>query len=91
MLVGNDGNLYGVAGGGIYGSGVVFQLTFSGGQWTETVLHAFTGESGDGSDPAYLVQDSAGNLYGIVMVYPIGFPRRRNLHAAKDKFRLGLQ
>ena len=46
VLVGNDGNLYGVAGGGIYGDGVVFQLTPSGGQWTQSVLHAF-GSEGD--------------------------------------------
>ncbi len=70
VLVGNDGNLYGVAGGGVYGEGVVFQLTPSGGQWTESVLHAFTGNGSDGSDPGYLVQDSAGNVYGIVS-YPL--------------------
>jgi uncharacterized repeat protein (TIGR03803 family) len=51
VLVGNDGNLYGVA------TGMVFQLTPSGGQWTESVLHM-------GFNPANLVQDSAGNLYG---------------------------
>ena len=39
VLVGNDGNLYGVAGGG--STGIVFQLTPSGGQWTESVLHMF--------------------------------------------------
>ncbi len=67
VLVGNDGNLYGVAsGGGMDGNGVVFQLTPSAGQWIESVLHAFSGFYGDGSDPAYLVQDSAGNLYGVV-------------------------
>jgi uncharacterized repeat protein (TIGR03803 family) len=63
VLVGNDGNLYGVASGGIYNNGVVFQLTLSGGRWTESVLHAFNDT--DGSEPGYLVQDSAGNLYGI--------------------------
>jgi uncharacterized repeat protein (TIGR03803 family) len=35
VLVGNDGNLYGVAGGGIYNYGVVFRLRPSGGQWIE--------------------------------------------------------
>ena len=60
VLAGNDGNLYGVAFGGINNHGVVFQLTPSGGQRTETVLHAFSD-----AQPAYLVQDSAGNLYGI--------------------------
>ena len=63
VLVGNDGNLYGVAGGGIYNDGVVFQLTPSAGQWTQSVLYAFGSEGDDG--PGNLVQDSAGNLYGI--------------------------
>ncbi|HUK43422.1 MAG TPA: choice-of-anchor tandem repeat GloVer-containing protein [Candidatus Bathyarchaeia archaeon] len=66
VLVGNDGNLYGLASGGIFGAGVVFELMPAGGQWTESVLHAFSGQEGDGTDPGSLVQDSAGNLYGIV-------------------------
>jgi uncharacterized repeat protein (TIGR03803 family) len=41
VLVGNDGNLYGVASG--Y-TGIVFQLTPSGGHWTESVLHMFYSE-----------------------------------------------
>ncbi len=61
VLVGNDGNLYGVANG----NGVVFQLTPSGGQWTESVVYAFGGSTG----PAYLVQDNAGNLYGILTTF----------------------
>ncbi|HTV64479.1 MAG TPA: choice-of-anchor tandem repeat GloVer-containing protein [Bryocella sp.] len=65
VLAGNDGNLYGLAGSGVFHSGVVFQLTPSGGQWTESVLHAFTGTEVDGGGPGYLVQDNAGNLYGI--------------------------
>ncbi len=51
--------------GGATNAGVVFQLKLSGGHWAETTLHAFRGGAIDGSDPAYLVQDSAGNLYGI--------------------------
>ena len=39
----------------------------------------------DGFDPAYLVQDSAGNLYGITA------DQSANFHAAEDEFRLGLQ
>lgn len=66
VLVGHDGNLYGVTNGTYPNNGTVFELTPSGGQWTEIVLHAFTGGAGDGAEPAYLVQDSAGNLYGIV-------------------------
>ena len=58
VLVGNDGNLYGVANsGGMHMVGVVFQLAPSGGRWTESVLSPYGG--------AYLVQDGTGNLYGI--------------------------
>jgi uncharacterized repeat protein (TIGR03803 family) len=65
------GNLYGttVSGGsgGVCsgdGCGVVFELTNSGGSWTETVLYNFTGGN-DGSGPGGgVVFDKAGNLYG---------------------------
>ena len=59
------GNLYGVTQfGGLYGQGTVFQLTPSGGSWTETVLYNFTGGS-DGFWPiGGLAIDEAGNLYG---------------------------
>jgi uncharacterized repeat protein (TIGR03803 family) len=59
------GNLYGVTEfGGLYGKGTVFQLTPSGGAWTETVLYNFTGGT-DGFDPiGGLAIDEAGNLYG---------------------------
>jgi uncharacterized repeat protein (TIGR03803 family) len=66
VLLGNDGNLYGVAQGGEYSSGVVFQLTPSGDHWTESILHSFQ-YAVDGYNPSYLVQDSAGNLYGIAI------------------------
>jgi uncharacterized repeat protein (TIGR03803 family) len=65
VLAGNDGNLYGVANGAYPSDGIVFQLTPSGGHWTESVLHMFLHSKG--FDPAYLVQDSAGNLYGILL------------------------
>jgi hypothetical protein len=47
------------------GCGLVFRLSpASGGSWTETILHAFTGVN-DGSLPSGgVVLDSAGNLYG---------------------------
>jgi uncharacterized repeat protein (TIGR03803 family) len=57
------GNLYGTtSGGGASGFGVVFKLDTAG---KLTVLHSFTGGSGDGKNPfAGLIRDSAGNLYG---------------------------
>ena len=64
------GNLYGttVAGGSGScegGCGVAYKLANSGGTWTETVLHAFSGGS-DGSGPgARLTIDKKGDLYGM--------------------------
>jgi uncharacterized repeat protein (TIGR03803 family) len=43
----------------------VYQLTNSGGAWTENVLHNFLGGVSDGANSSSgLVRDSAGNLYG---------------------------
>ena len=64
-----EGNLYGTAvtgGGGSCegGCGVVFKLTNSGGTWTESVIHTFSGGK-DGSGPGSPVAiDKHGNLYG---------------------------
>ena len=60
-------NLYGTTyQGGASSQGTVFQLTNSGGTWTETVLHTFDDISGsDGYYPyGALAFDAAGNLYG---------------------------
>jgi uncharacterized repeat protein (TIGR03803 family) len=65
-----QGNLYGTAVTGGSGSceggcGVAYKLTNSGGTWTQTVIHAFTGGN-DGSGPgARLTIDQRGNLYGM--------------------------
>jgi uncharacterized repeat protein (TIGR03803 family) len=63
------GNLYGTTqvGGSfncsIGGCGTVFQLTPSGGNWLETIIHNFRGS--DGAFPlAGVVLDSDGNVYG---------------------------
>jgi uncharacterized repeat protein (TIGR03803 family) len=59
------GDLYGTTtAGGAYGEGTVFELTQSGGKWTETVLYSFEGGS-DGAQPeGVLVQGSKGIFYG---------------------------
>lgn len=61
-----SGNLYGTTDdGGPNNAGTVYKLSpSSGGKWTETILHTFTGGS-DGSGPTgALVLDNAGNLFG---------------------------
>ena len=66
----SQGNLYGTAVTGGSGScdggcGVVYKLTNSGGSWTQTVIHSFTGGN-DGSGPGSgLTFDPRGNLYGM--------------------------
>ncbi len=81
VVIGKNGLLYGTTqyGGsatsgspcsyyGASGCGTVFQLTpptTPGGSWTETVLHSFTGQTGEGSIPmAGLTLSSSGVLYG---------------------------
>ena len=66
----SQGNLYGTAVTGGSGSceggcGVAYKLTNSGGTWTQSVIHSFTGGD-DGSGPgAGLTIDQQGNLYGM--------------------------
>jgi uncharacterized repeat protein (TIGR03803 family) len=58
------GNLYGTTeNGGANGLGSVFKLTPSGGGWTYTSLHDFSGQ--DGAYPeSSLTLDQSGNIYG---------------------------
>jgi uncharacterized repeat protein (TIGR03803 family) len=61
------GNLYGTTYyGGAYNFGMAFELTPAGGRtWSETIMHSFDGETGDGTLPrANLILDSSGNVYG---------------------------
>ncbi len=65
-----SGDLYGTttdggSGCGGSGCGAVFELTPSGGSWTETILHNFNDNGRDGTNPfAGLTFDTSGNLYG---------------------------
>jgi len=62
------GNLYGTTSfGGTTGDGTVFELTPTGGSWTETILHNFAGA--DGRQPNSTLRfDSLGNLYGTTNI-----------------------
>jgi len=62
------GNLYATAElDGAQNGGVVFKLSRSGNQWTETILHDFGGGE-DGVEPdAGLVFDASGSLYGTTL------------------------
>jgi uncharacterized repeat protein (TIGR03803 family) len=63
LVIDIAGNLYGTTEfGGTSDLGTIFQIDTSGRQ---RVLHSFTGDSTDGSDPkASLIVDNAGKLYG---------------------------
>src|ERR1700733_10096577 len=51
LQLGPSGSLYGTtSSGGDPGNGTVFELTQSGGVWTETVLHRFGNKKGDGAE-----------------------------------------
>ena len=65
VIFDDAGNLYGTAfGGGAFGYGVVFELSNSGGTWTETVLHSFA-NAPDGANPENGLIMVSGNLFGI--------------------------
>jgi uncharacterized repeat protein (TIGR03803 family) len=65
------GNLYGTtSGGGERNCGTVFELSNSGGKWTETVLYSFKGCYFVTQTPrGTMVFDGAGNLYGVQQGY----------------------
>ena len=75
LIFDSAGNLYGTTvNGGYQGGGTVFELTPSGGGWTETVLYSFISGGGGGPTGA-LALDGAGNLYGTTWasgVYLLG-------------------
>jgi uncharacterized repeat protein (TIGR03803 family) len=70
LTVGNGGALYGTTQtGGVSDGGTVFRLSppTAGGDWTESIIYRFTGESGDGSNPSGGVVMVKGALYGVTM------------------------
>jgi len=74
LIFDGAGNLYGTAGGGAYGYGVVFELSPAGSTWTYSVLYNFNPANGaDGAGPSSgLTMDGKGNLYGTTAGGPNG-------------------
>lgn len=65
LLIDTAGDLYGTTiGGGANSAGTVFKLSYHGGNWTEKVLHSFTGGRDGGNPWAGVIIDKKGDLYG---------------------------
>jgi uncharacterized repeat protein (TIGR03803 family) len=73
LILAQDGNFYGIAGGGTRGDGVIFSVSPSG---VGSTLYNFTGEpAASVSGGSSLVQASDGNFYGVTALggkYNIG-------------------
>jgi uncharacterized repeat protein (TIGR03803 family) len=61
------GTLYGEAGGGAHGFGVIFKLTRTSGGWKESVIYSFSGGKSGAAPAGGLVWDAVGNLYGTTV------------------------
>lgn len=70
VVLDSAGNLYGTTQyGGALDGGTAFELSPSGGTWTETILYNFPlGGDGLTASPTALVMDQNGNLYGTYLV-----------------------
>jgi uncharacterized repeat protein (TIGR03803 family) len=70
LIMDEAGNLYGAAGAGKNGYGVIYKLTPGANGWSETVLYDFCSQTDcvDGSGPSgNIIIDAAGNLYGTTV------------------------
>ena len=65
IIFDSAGNIFGTASnGGPGGWGIVYEMTPAAGGWTENLLYSFTGNP-DGTGPADVTLDPAGNIYGV--------------------------
>ncbi len=65
LVMDASGNLYGANSGDIYEDpGSIFKLSFAGGVWNYTVLHAFEGGPAGSQPNGPLTIDAGGNIYG---------------------------
>jgi hypothetical protein len=70
VVFGVDGLLYGGAGGGSKGGGIIFRLTpAANGPWKESILYELSSDT-YGYDPSVAIFDCSGNLYGITADVP---------------------
>ena len=95
------GNLYGTTSiGGAVGYGSVYRLKPTKSGWTETLLHSFTDQNGDGSGMYYvnIVSDAAGNLYGATafgganstgIVWELVYSKTMNKYSEKILYTFG--
>ena len=67
LTLGPSGSLYGTTLTGNASDGIVFQLTQSGGTWTETILHQFSGKGDGGELQGGITLDKNGALYGMTV------------------------
>lgn len=76
VVVDGSGNLFGVAGWGAHGDGIVYELAKSGASWNESVVYNFCSDPGtlpvchDGKSPGanLLIDSTSGDIYGTASV-----------------------
>jgi uncharacterized repeat protein (TIGR03803 family) len=73
VVLDTAGNLFGTTlEGGDTGAGVVFELSQSGGSWTETILHSFNAKAGEYPVAGLLLNQ--GVFYGTAEAGGLGYP-----------------